>query len=210
MKLVDGAFICRLAVIAIGAFFPLAPLGASTVTYTLTGQMDAYYTSTLCPTCASLIFDDNFTFEFVGATTGVFDLSPSGLANPALSSSFTIGAMTGSFDEALDVVIKGGTVGFVNTSLTEGVTLVNPGFLGYGLTTDIGPLGNTAAMLLGPPEVFQVSADDYLHVIKFSNLEFSAEVAPVPEPRFGGWVVMFAALAVFLGGRMRARRRLSD
>jgi hypothetical protein len=184
-------------------------LRASEIDYTITGEMSGAFFPT-CSECSSISFSDvDFTFDFTGDTAGVFDISPTILGNPVLSSSFTIGAFTGAFTDSLEMFAKDSEAGFSDLATTDGLSIGNPALLGYGLATDIGPVSNTSAGTnteTSPgTQVFNTTLGE-LEETKVSELTFTAtvETASTPEPAYTGLIGIFAIAAAVLY-RRRAR-----
>jgi len=182
-------------------------IGAAPITYTITGQMDGFILPASCPTCAATIFTgSDFTFVFDADTSGIFAVTSTVLANPVLSSSFTIsGEGSGTFAESLLVAGSpgGGAAGFTDLTFANSIVVINPALVGFGLATDIGPVSNTVASLIST-QVWATSLGTLADLDAF-NLTFSAAL-DTPEPATVGLVGMTGILLIALAG---VRRRIA-
>ena len=108
---------------------------AAPITYTETGFLSGTLGGTPFTGAA-------FTFVFNGDTANVVDGSGVWL-NPVLSSSMSIaGFATGTFTQSINTGVNPtlGIAGFTDLSRLNGITILNAGFVGWDLTTAIGPL----------------------------------------------------------------------
>ncbi|MEP7353237.1 MAG: hypothetical protein ABI824_08410 [Acidobacteriota bacterium] len=173
---------------------------AGPITYIETGEISGRLGT---GNAAISLTNTSFSFTFNSDTANIFTFTPGVLFNPALSNSITIGALSGSFTEAMiaGLVPGSGLIGMGGAAGDKAINFSSAGAVGYGLVTPIS-VSNPAASFAGG--TYSTTLGD-LVVTGAQNLTFTA-VLGTPEP---GTIGLSVVGLLALAGTALRRSKLS-
>jgi hypothetical protein len=188
--------------LAIAALGSLQSLAASPITYVESGQLSG----TLGTTGLNNV---PFTFTFNGDTNNITGAgtSASPFLNAAISNSLTIGVSNGSFSPVIEVGVNNvqGQIGVTDPALTDGITFVSAGAIGYNLATAISVSNSSFYFASGS----LATTLGTLTISGAQNLTFTAAPATAPEPATSA-LSAFTLLGLVLVCVRTAKSRLDE
>ena len=190
-------FFTRIALVASIALGLARTAGASPITYTFSGSLDANsFSCIMCNGSDNTTLGSSFNLVFTSDTSAVVDGGGGFWRVNNISGTFTDGSFSATLTN-VTIVVNSNTMGggaesvnFFNSSFSNGLGFNNNSSLaGYQLKTSIGPLtdgGNLSPTGAGGTGTFSTTGTSFVHLDQNSanSLTFTAATtaAPVPEP----------------------------